>query len=162
MASASVSAGTSPLSGFEFDFPQHPDSNGDQDEAFWTAISNPGSGSLGPFLSSPSHSLGSSWAVLGNGQLIEVPSPAALPSPLNGNFDHQSPYSATSFPEQAVSSGAYGGGSTLVDADFLSQGVTQDGLEFLASGGFVFDGQFGGEGMRLPLTMFESSLLTVA
>ncbi|KAG7290871.1 hypothetical protein NEMBOFW57_000876 [Staphylotrichum longicolle] len=100
MASASVSSGTSPLSGFEFEFPQHPDSTGDPDEAFWTAISNPSSGSLG-FLSSPaSHSLGSSWAVLGNGQFVDLePSPAALPSPLNNDFDHQSPYSAASFAE---------------------------------------------------------------
>jgi len=164
MASASVSAGASPLSGFEFEFPQHPDSASDPDDAFWTAISNPSSGSLGPFLSSPSHSLGSSWAVLGNGQLVELePSPAALPSPLDGNnYDQQSPYSGTSFAEQATSTAALSAPTDLPDVSFLTQGLTQqDGLEFLAPGEFVFDQSFNGEGVWVDLACLESAVLTL-
>ncbi|KAK3898075.1 hypothetical protein C8A05DRAFT_19276 [Staphylotrichum tortipilum] len=159
MASASVSAGASPLSGFEFEFPQHPDSASDPDDAFWTAISNPSSGSLGPFLSSPSHSLGSSWAVLGNGQLVELePSPAALPSPLDGSYDQQSPYSGASFAEQAASTTALSAPTDLPDVSFLSQGLTQqDGLEFLAPGEFVFDQSFNGEDLDPVFNHFSSA-----
>ncbi|KAK4249901.1 hypothetical protein C7999DRAFT_29575 [Corynascus novoguineensis] len=122
MASASVSSGRSPHSGLESEFPQHPDSTGELDEAFWTAISNPSSGSLG-LLSSPAGSLGSSWAVLGNGQIVELePSPAALPSPLNADIDRLSPYSTVI--EQSRS-GVYG------DAN-LYQGLESRGLDFLA------------------------------
>ncbi|KAL2200998.1 hypothetical protein P885DRAFT_26071 [Corynascus similis CBS 632.67] len=122
MASASVSSGRSPHSGLESEFPQHPDSTGELDEAFWTAISNPSSGSLG-LLSSPAGSLGSSWAVLGNGQIVELePSPAALPSPLNADIDRLSPYSTV--VEQSRS-GVYG------DAN-LYQGLESRGLDFLA------------------------------
>ncbi|EAQ91305.1 hypothetical protein CHGG_03240 [Chaetomium globosum CBS 148.51] len=123
MASASVSSGTSPLSGLEFEFP--PDSTREQDEAFWTAISNPSSGSLG-LLSSPAHSLGSSWAVLPDGQLVELqhPSPAALPSPLHGDFDQPSPYSTA--VEQSRS-GVYGDVSFFHGLD--NQGLENHGLE---------------------------------
>jgi hypothetical protein len=147
MASASVTSGASPLSGFEFDFPAHPDSTGDPDEAFWTAISNPSSGSLGPFLSSPaSHSLGSSWAVVGNRHITELElSPAALPSPLNPDFDQQSRYSGASFVEQ-------GGNAALdppvpADMSFLNQGLAQDGLDLMPPGAFAFQDQFDSEGM---------------
>lgn len=164
MASASVSSGTSPLSGFEFEFPQHPDSTGDPDEAFWTAISNPSSGSLG-FLSSPaSHSLGSSWAVLGNGQFVDLePSPAALPSPLNNDFDHQSPYSAASFAEPSGNA-AITSNPGLGGVSFLTQGLAQGGLDFFPPTDFVFDGQFNdqlnGEGMQLR-AMVELGMLTL-
>ncbi|KAL2133572.1 hypothetical protein VTI74DRAFT_2136 [Chaetomium olivicolor] len=149
MASASVaSVGTSPLSGFEFEFPpaEGSESNGaDGDEAFWTAINNPsvGSGSVG-FITSPAgQSLGSSWGVLGvDGSHLSEPSPvAALPSPVAGEYDRQSPYSASSLVQQS-GSGAFGSTSGLGDVSFLTQGLAQQGLDFLPPGGFVFDEQF--------------------
>ncbi|KAH6636214.1 hypothetical protein F5144DRAFT_591439 [Chaetomium tenue] len=159
MASASVSSGTSPLSGLEFEFP--PDSTREQDEAFWTAISNPSSGSLG-LLSSPAHSLGSSWAVLQNGQLVELqhPSPAALPSPLHGDFDQPSPYSTA--VEQSRS-GVYGDVSFFHGLD--SQGLENHGLEnhglgFMPSveapAELVFD-QFNGEDYDAVFNPFSSA-----
>ncbi|KAK4123056.1 hypothetical protein N657DRAFT_645778 [Parathielavia appendiculata] len=142
MASASVSSGTSPLSGFEFDYPQNQDPNGNDQDEFWTAISHPSSGSLGSFLSSPAaHSLGSSWAVLGNGQIVELePSPAALPSPMmSGNLDQLSPYSGT--VEQSIS-GTFGDGTGLVDLAFLNHDLAHNGLDFLPQTELVFDDQF--------------------
>ncbi|KAK4151247.1 hypothetical protein C8A00DRAFT_36106 [Chaetomidium leptoderma] len=139
MASASVSSGTSPHSGFELEFPQHADSNGDPDEALWAAISsNPSSGSLGPFLSSPAgNSVGSSWAVLGNGQIVELaPSPVALPSPLNGNFDQLNPYLAAIEPGQ---SGVFTADSGLGEVSFFTQGLAHDGVDLSAPAGFVMD-----------------------
>ncbi|KAK4239854.1 hypothetical protein C8A03DRAFT_42556 [Achaetomium macrosporum] len=142
MASASVTSGASPLSGFEYEFLQQPDSTGDPDEAFWTAISNPSSGSLGPFISSPaSHSLGSSWAVLGNGQVVELePSPAALPSPLNGDYDQQS-----------------GNNNGLGDASFPTQGLAQSGLDFLPTGAFMYNDQLNGEELDAVFNPFSST-----
>ncbi|KAK3295626.1 uncharacterized protein B0H64DRAFT_323454 [Chaetomium fimeti] len=164
MASASVSSGTSPLSGLEYEFPQ--DSTGDQDEAFWTAISNPSSGSLG-LLSSPAHSLGSSWAVLQNGQLVELqqPSPAALPSPLHGEFDQLSPYSTA--VEQSRS-GVYGDVSFFHGLDnhglenhgLGNHGLENHGLDFLAPADapadLVFD-QFNGEEFDPVFNHFSST-----
>ncbi|KAK4039964.1 hypothetical protein C8A01DRAFT_46620 [Parachaetomium inaequale] len=150
MASASVSSGTSPLSGFEFEFPQHPDSTGDPDEAYWTRISNPSSGSLG-LLSSPANSLGSSWAVLGNGQIVELqPSPAALPSPLQGDFDQLSPYSTA--VEQS--------GSGVYEGVNFFPALGNSGLDFLnsaeAPAELVFD-QFNGEEFDPVFNHFSST-----
>ncbi|KAH6624364.1 hypothetical protein B0J18DRAFT_176718 [Chaetomium sp. MPI-SDFR-AT-0129] len=136
MASASVTSGTSPLSGFEFEFPQHPDGTGDPDEGVWTTISNPSTGSMG-LLSSPANSLGSSWVVMGDGQLVELqPSPAALGSPLSGQM---SPYSATL--DQT------GNGAQFEDVN-LFQGMGGQGLGFMTSAqgppDLVLD-QFGSE-----------------
>ena len=164
MASASVSSGTSPLSGLEFEFPQ--DSTAEQDEAFWTAISNPSSGSLG-LLSSPAHSLGSSWAVLQNGQLVELqqPSPAALPSPLHGEFDQLSPYSTA--VEQSRS-GVYGDVSFFHGLDshgLENHGLENHGLDFMAPveapAELVFD-QFNGEGVWMSGWFLEGGMLTIA
>ncbi|KAK4106033.1 hypothetical protein N658DRAFT_413878 [Parathielavia hyrcaniae] len=143
MASASVSSGTSPLSGFEFDYPPSQDPNGNDQDEFWTAISHPSSGSLGSFLSSPAaHSLGSSWAVLGNGQIVELePSPAALPSPImSGDFDQLSSYSGA--VEQSTG-GTFGDATGLVDLAFLNHGLAHNGLDFLPQTELVFDDQFG-------------------
>lgn len=141
MASASVDTSPHPLSPYEFEFPPNTESNGDSEEAFWTAISNPsaGTGSVGGgFISSPaSHSLGSSWAVLGHGGL-QSPGVISQASPLSGASLEQS------------GNAVFGGESAPGDVNQLfAQGLVQDGQDLLvpAPGEFelAFDTQFTGK-----------------
>lgn len=159
MASASVGTSPNALSPYELEFPpyelEYPPyelefpaaahSAGDADDAFWTAISNPGNGAAsagGGFTSSPaSHNLGSSWAVVGDGGQLSP----GLASPLNQDLGQLSP-----FAEQGGHA-AFGDGSAGLQVSPFTQGFGPEGLHPFAAGdpGFGVGNQFNGKGCGL-------------
>ncbi|KAL2257492.1 hypothetical protein VTK26DRAFT_105 [Humicola hyalothermophila] len=141
MASASVDAPPRSRSPYDIEYPAATDSAGDSDEALCTAISaSIGSGSAaGGVISSPaSYSLGSSWAVLGQG---------GLQSP--GILSQASPHSGTSLDQ---SGNAVFGDSTHGDVNFLAQGLVQNPQDLWVPGEFeaAFDAQFNDFGTLFP------------
>jgi len=146
-----ASAGTSPLSGYEF--PQT-ESTGDPDENAWYGSIPNSAGpnsSVGFFPSPVSATLGSSWGFIGhgntnNGQHSEPPSlPAA--SPLNLDTD-QLPHVFTdaSFGDQTAS--AFSAASTQpTDSQFFMDNLFQTQHDFFApSGNSLLTAQFESKG----------------
>jgi hypothetical protein len=129
-----ASAGTSPLSGYEYTA----DSTGDPDENLWAMINaSSTSSNAGLSLSPASGSLGS-WALVGGHGNQAQPSPPAAFSPLNLDFDQPASFAASPY-EDAASNAS--GMHSVHDAQFLVPGTTQDAQQFLTPEEMMFADQ---------------------
>ncbi|KAK4443955.1 hypothetical protein QBC34DRAFT_416161 [Podospora aff. communis PSN243] len=131
-----ASAGTSPLSGYEF--PQT-ESTGDADENAWAFVPIPSSAgpnsSVGFFPSPASATLGSSWGFIGHGtQSPEQPASLPAASPLNLDTDQPHLFTDPSFGDQTAS--AFSATSTQqTDNQFILDNLFQANNDFFAPQG---------------------------